>query len=244
MIDGSDEPSSIGDWLEEKLLARGCDEGLGDLAAAATEGRRFASWLRALARDKGSRDAIAARSYTHDNGFDRISLCIGGRIAYELRLHIWRGGQSDTRERLHSHPWNFGSTVLAGTLHVEQYEENHTGDRHNIFLYPRPVDGQDYRLVAAGEAHLSPLLRMQLPTGAIYTARNTMIHRAWGDPQSTTVTLMLRGPGNAYPSRVFDTRSTEVVSSLLHKIPRFQPAVVAEKLLEVADIVSSPESGE
>lgn len=66
---------------------------------------------------------IARRSYTHSNGFDKITLISNGKPEFKLRLHIWwpRGRSEQNTELIHNHRWFFTSTTLCGSVQVETF---------------------------------------------------------------------------------------------------------------------------
>ncbi|TWB86773.1 hypothetical protein FBZ93_12813 [Bradyrhizobium macuxiense] len=146
--------------------------------------------------------SVAARSYRHANGFDRIELITSVAGRYSLRLHAWWGQDTAAHENIHSHPWCFASSVLAGKLWFEQYVEATKGEQVAVFLYSSP-SGESYNLSPAGDTALQLVLRGGMHAGSSYSAHSSLIHRVWTEPNSDTITLMLHGEGLAYPSRVF-----------------------------------------
>jgi hypothetical protein len=227
-------------WLDRRLY--GADSVANDLESILEE---FVSqWpvtdlLNTFVNNSDELNALGARTYRHDNGFDRIEL-FSSMGKYGLRLHIWWGDVGAKRERVHSHPWDFASKVLTGLLEFEQFVESRLGEEVDAFEYAEPDGGDTYKLAPGGTARLRRIMRMALPAGASYCADHQLLHRVWTAPGQTTATLMLHGRGIAYPSRVFvekrDPREPETehrrehptVESLLLKLRRIEVALASK----------------
>ncbi len=201
---------SLQSWLIARLAAQA--ESQPDLEVILNE--LVSKWcpIRIIDELLGDPDdliAVSSRSYRHDNGFDRIEIVSSVDPEYALRLHVWWGSETSVKERIHGHPWEFASMVIAGELQFEQFIEAPSGKPVSVFYYSRPVAKGVYTLTPAGEAHLKPILRASMPRGTRYGARREMLHRVWTEPGRDTVTLMLHGKGEAYPSRVFGSRDQD-----------------------------------
>lgn len=78
--------------------------------------------------DEGALAAIAARSYPHPIGFDKLVLDDDREAGFKLRLHVyWRGANFASLERLHLHRFEMASAVVTGELtnhiwHVVEFE--------------------------------------------------------------------------------------------------------------------------
>ncbi len=78
----------------------------------------FTSFLRLILATPALLHEIAARSYIHENKFDKIVLISSSDPDYKLRLHIWwPSSESPFTESIHNHQWVLSSVVLAGALH-------------------------------------------------------------------------------------------------------------------------------
>lgn len=226
--------------LRESLATFNREDPEGDRLAG------FVTWLspflpeliRDLLASEENLARVASRSYPHHNGFDRIELCATDDPASALRLHVW-WGDTNRREHIHGHPWNFGSTVLAGVLHYEHYVEDTAGEELHEYHYPRPTGAESYRLLPTGHVvRLRPLVTGWLPAGAAYRASHSLLHRVWARPGKATATLMLHGAGIAFPSRVF---AREPPGELLgaHAVRRFTPDELRIQLQRVLAILKN-----
>src|SRR5690348_16988125 len=75
-----------------------------------------------LTDDETELDEVAARSYSHPNGFAKIVLARTSRYGCELRLHIWQGsGRADPH--VHDHPWDFAARILRGAYEATTFAE-------------------------------------------------------------------------------------------------------------------------
>ncbi|MDY3555669.1 inositol monophosphatase family protein [Gemmata sp. JC717] len=67
--------------------------------------------------DEEALEAIAARSYPHPIGFDKLVLADDRAAGFKLRLHVyWRGANFASLERLHLHRFEMASAVVTGEL--------------------------------------------------------------------------------------------------------------------------------
>lgn len=195
--------------------------------------------LRELSESEAELARAAAESYPHHNGFDRIVLASLPGASYSLRLHLWWGDVT-RREHVHGHPWNFGSVVLAGELHYEYFQEGPDGDLLHEYNYPLPTDPAGYRLIPSGRTvRLQTFARGVLPVGSHYWAGHPLLHRVWTEPGVPTATLMIHGPGVAYPSRVFLPEPADSVSAV-RVVSRFSPAELAQKLVRALSLLPAP----
>lgn len=152
-------------------------------------------------------------------------------ITQEIRLHIW-----DSRYRvgnvsgIHTHPWHFTSTVLAGQIEQYRYHRYHTA--HGL-------SGFDEYVIRAGEGGglegiPTPVLLRRSPleivkAGDHYKQRAEEIHLS--QPVDGTVTIVFRelaDPKDADHAYVYVPAGEEWVSA--------EPRVATEK--EIFDIAA------
>ena len=95
----------------------------GDVASLRTVTATFADKrvVRALVdsilTDDAALAGIAARSYPHPIGFDKLVLDDDRATGFKLRLHVyWRGANFAALERLHLHRFEMASAVVTGEL--------------------------------------------------------------------------------------------------------------------------------
>ena len=68
-------------------------------------------------------EEIAARSYKHELGFDKIVLHTFPEYGHKLRLHIWwpNSNMEPVIEGRHTHRWHFASRMQTGKFENHQY---------------------------------------------------------------------------------------------------------------------------
>lgn len=92
-------------------------ESLRMFTAAFADKRLVASLVDSILSDDEALRAIAARSYPHPIGFDKLVLHHDVQSGWKLRLHIyWRGNQRAEMERLHLHRFEMASAIISGEL--------------------------------------------------------------------------------------------------------------------------------
>ncbi len=132
----------------------------------------------------GSRDAldaVAQRSYSHPNGFQKIVLLPSCYPSAELRLHIWNSWIRDEDCKIHNHAWNFSSLVLCGALENVTYE---VGEGSALRAYRvealSSANGwasANYTISDAGNIPASESLRVTMAEGTYYRQRAEVFHR-------------------------------------------------------------------
>src|SRR5262249_25130584 len=108
----------------------------------------LATWLRRFATSELA-TRIAARSYSHPNGFANVGLDVDA--THQVGLHLWPAGEHRLGEsNPHGHRWNFVSTVLCGEgLADTHYVKSGAGFRYLSYAY---LNGT---MTHIGEAHLA-----------------------------------------------------------------------------------------
>ena len=79
--------------------------------------RLVRSIVESILKDESELQAIAARSYPHPIGFDKLVLYHDKETNFKFRLHIyWRGNQRAVMERLHLHRFEMASAIISGEM--------------------------------------------------------------------------------------------------------------------------------
>jgi len=92
-------------------------ESLRWFALAFADKRIVASLVDSILSDDQALRSIAARSYPHPIGFDKLVLHHDRDSGWKLRLHIyWRGNSRAEMERLHLHRFEMASAIISGEL--------------------------------------------------------------------------------------------------------------------------------
>ena len=225
------------EWLTTQFAMKGSSVELESTLLGLINMWPLPNLLQELLADQDYLTVISRRSYQHDNGFDRIELFSNDNPEYGLRLHLWPGNLQQQKERVHGHPWNFASTVIAGQMHIEQFIETNFGDPVDVYEYERPLVPGQYDLKFVGQSRIQRILTASIPAGTRYSAHYKLLHRVWAEPGCDTVTLMLHGAGIAYPSKVFGTRV--VGRTEKHAQPQFGLRVLTARLQHILSLTAT-----
>jgi hypothetical protein len=165
--------------------------------------------LSAILADRTRATAIAADSYWHCSGFAKLNVHRNGRPEFRLRLHVWPHG-SGTRPALecsniHNHRSEFASVVVAGGLHVDEFEQSaDLGHPETVpchrFSYGAPDSG---RLQLEGTAALrSTRSSNYLPMETHYCGTD-QLHIVAPFARAFTATVVVQGPAQSDATLVY-----------------------------------------
>lgn len=191
-------------------------------------------------------ERVARRSYTHTNGFDKITLIESSNPEFKLRLHIWWPQSDITRryEFIHNHRWYFRSTVILGSSNVEIFSEKEGGiEMHRYEYVPRDAGAERYDLRLDGKASLSSDLMFSLTPGGTYSLGPDLLHRVIWDGSLVSMTMFVRWESVSTKAAVF--ASDEIFDDEMLSVPSFaagQLRLKLEKILcELMTIVDKPD---
>lgn len=179
----------------------------------------------------------AAQSYTHSNGFDKITLISSREPEFKLRLHVWwpsgRNGQNGQHnEFIHSHRWFFRSTTLCGSAHVETFTERAGGVptyRHEY--QPRNDASETYGLRVVGQSRLASDLMLTLTPGSTYAMGPDLFHRVVRVSDAVSITLFVRWAAIRSTASVF--AESPILDEGILSVPSFTPDQLRSRLEEV-----------
>ena len=127
---------------------------------------------------------VAADSYTHDNGFDKIVLFEDDTTKMKMRLHIWHpiSAPEVTRviQNVHNHRWDFASIVLLGELVQHTYRfgrEDEPGDEYFHYRYYARGNKEHYEMESLGKATLIKTGTEAFCRGQLNCVSNELLHR-------------------------------------------------------------------
>lgn len=190
--------------------------------------------IREILNDDGALTATAKRSYTHTNGFDKITLLSSREPEFKLRLHAWwpDGRNGRNVEFIHSHRWFFRSTTLCGRAHVETFTERDGGEpayRHEY--QPRDEATERYGLTVVGRSSLVSDLMYTLTPGSTYAMGPDLLHRVIHAGDAVTITLCVRWASIRPNASVF--AESPIVDEGILSVPSFTPDQLRSKLEDV-----------
>lgn len=185
---------------------------------------RLDSMLAALRGDSCRMADVTARSYRHDNGFDKIVLAAPVTSPLKLVLHVWHPKTGPATDNIHNHRWNFASVVLCGALRLDLYQHDEDGSSHSIMHYSSPAGNEFYQLEPVGDMTVSVHASVTMAGGSTYTWAADLLHRAWGVGEQVTATLIVQGQ---------PTRPTTTV--LLRRPQGESPITGAQRITSLAE---------
>jgi hypothetical protein len=140
---------------------------------------------------------VAARSYHHANGFDKIIL-LDQSPHLILRAHIWwptHKSREPENSDIHNHFWDFSSVVLHGKLDIEYFVRAESGLETTQYRYcPDPSGEGRYAMNLIGPCRLRRILVGSIQAGDLYTLSHDVLHRVTEQPMRPCATLVLQGP--------------------------------------------------
>jgi hypothetical protein len=172
---------------------QGSPDALATALAPLRQPDSVAELLGSVLRDEDWLDAVLARSYRHPNGFAKIVLI--SERSFQLRLHVWRPGDrsAPTIENIHSHHWDFASTIFLGSYRYQEFVQADRGDPFHAYTY-HGHQGMSYSLRPVGIRDLRCTFDASLAEGTTYTLSTDVFHRVICDPDRLTVSVVLQGP--------------------------------------------------
>lgn len=176
----------------------------------------------------------AARSYTHSNGFDKITLLSSREPEFKLRLHAWWPGMQNGRnsEFIHSHRWCFRSTTLCGSTHVETFTEKKDGESVYRYEYqPRDDARERYSLKVVGRSSLASDLMFTLTPGSTYAMGPDLLHRVIRVSHAASITLFARWAATHPTASVF--ADSPILDERILSVPSFTCDQLRSKLEDV-----------
>jgi hypothetical protein len=216
-----ERPRSVADYSDSRLT---------DILNA----HSAAEIVREVLNNRQALGDIATRSYSHSNGFDKITLISNGKPEFKLRLHIrWPPGRSGQNiELIHNHRWLFRSTTLCGSAQVETFTEKDGGEpmcRHEYF--PRHDALEKYDLKFVGRSRLASDLMVKLTPGSTYSMGPDLFHGVLWDADLVSMTMFVRWESVRSTASVFSRSLIEDEQILL--VPSFSPDQLRSKLESV-----------
>jgi hypothetical protein len=214
-------PPSVADYSDNKLTS-------------ILNARSAARIVSEILRDDELLGEVARRSYTHSNGFDKITLISSHEPEFKLRLHMWwpKGRDCQIREFIHNHRWLFRSTVLCGNAYMETFTEKADGYpvyRHVYF--PRDDALEKYELRAVGRSRIASDLMSVLAPGSTYSMGPDLLHRVLWTGDRLSVTMLVRWQSVRPTATVFSP--SEIQDRRLLSVPSFSPGRLRTKLARI-----------
>lgn len=158
--------------------------------------------LRRLVRHENKEElaTIAARSYAHRNGFDKIVLDV--QPTGMLRLHIWWPSRIlPSDEHIHNHSANYVSVVLCGAIEERRYHSSPvSGEANGVhfwyrYAFPQPSIQKEFAMILQQDRRrLTMKERLTHRAGDVYSLEHCIPHTIRADRGQLTATLLRQGP--------------------------------------------------
>lgn len=180
--------------------------------------------LEAILADAALAEKVAAGSYSHVNGFDKISLWRWSNAA-KCRLHIW-WNRFPYSEEIHNHRWDFASAILTGSLHSRFFSPS-AGTSWTPTECRTEVDHYAFE-PASDPCGLIQTLEMSLSTGDSYALHHDQLHSVHTEVGRPTITAVITAPPLRQTSTVLRRNGFERPS--LIPAARMDASAVREKI--------------
>ncbi|MDG4859370.1 hypothetical protein P8605_14570 [Streptomyces sp. T-3] len=182
--------------------------------------------------------AMCEESYTHANGFEKVSFPpVPGRRE-RLRLHVWR--RAPLQADPHNHRWALTSRVLAGALRSTTFEAGSTGTVHRHYRHRPHIPQPGYTFDELGSATLQPASVTDHLAGETYALPPETVHVAGPAPGriDPTVTLALELSPVGQDTDVYTPADAAKPVGTRVMPPCYSPDEVRARLREVRQLVS------
>jgi hypothetical protein len=221
-------------WLTKALLRIPTSSSYLEVISKLSQKRELSTLIGGALGNSQILDAIAARSYQHNNGFEKIVLVASKTPQYKLRLHVWWPNASiePTETNIHSHRWDFSSSVLVGALTCEEFVVSNEESSPYHHLVYSPVVNNKYSIQSVGVTYLSCARRDVLRRGDIYYLAFNRLHSVNADRTKLAATLFLQGPDLVTTTDVFTTQNKKKTAKI-HVQP-IAPSALSDKLVNLA----------
>lgn len=145
-------------------------------------------WVNQVLSSPAVLGEIAARSYTHENGFDKIVLVDSQSPSFQLRLHIWWPVSGDINQsHIHAHSADFLTRIVNGSYLMELFGERSDGQPFHRYSYRFPDGTSDrFRFDVRPAISLVLLKQLTFRAGTGYF----LDHRSWHRIHPTQSTIL------------------------------------------------------
>jgi hypothetical protein len=171
--------------------------------------QQLCALLKSLLGDERRLEAVAARSYSHSNNFDKFVLSDAKSPAYKVRLHIWWPDDKPVKvEHVHNHAWDFTTAIVTGGYMTQIFQRRDDGAEWHEYRYQLPKNSSEdtYWLEYLGTARLDCALDLFCAEGSTYTISRETWHRVINTQGALTSTILIQGAVVKDGSDVFDVR--------------------------------------
>lgn len=196
--------------------------------------------LDTVASDRALAGRIAADSTWHPNGFAKLNLHRHDAPHFRLRLHVWPGEDLAPTEpecsNIHNHRWDFASVVLAGGIHIDEYEETSDFDDPKTVPCRRysyeSAEGSPFgRLHAHGTAALRLIGRYDYEPADTHACATTTLHTVVPFDWRFTATLVVQGPDQSDAALVYQRLHRQAVEDTGLRLTTYEVTRLADMTL-------------
>lgn len=169
-------------------------------------------YLSKILRDEKAIYYTARKSYSHENGFDKITLFENNYC--KMRLHIWLQNGISYSENIHNHRWDFCSKILFGSYLFEnfQFDFKKNGEEYFEYEYLPKQNSDKYEMILRGKNYLSVKEKGIRVRNNVHILEQNELHKI-SSLEKITATLFLTGKSKKNYTNVFS--KTKIDNSIL-----------------------------
>ena len=159
------------------------------------------SYLETILQDENLLIYVSSKSYSHENGFDKITLF--ENLYSKLRLHLWMKDGIKYSENVHNHRWDFCSKIITGAYQFENFEiTNDVGIEHYEYEYLPKTNSDKYDMVFRGKKKLLIKETGIKKKDDIHILSENELHKI-SSTENVTATIFLTGKLKKKSTNVF-----------------------------------------
>jgi len=128
-----------------------------------------------IKKDDLANKNLAAKSYSHENGFAKLVIWENENSMFRLRLHFW-DGSNKINSNIHNHRFNFTSFILKGAIKNFTWILDDKGDNFSYYHYLPRLENGTYKMHKIGNAKLRISEETILTEGDVYYLSHETLH--------------------------------------------------------------------
>ncbi len=139
---------------------------------------------------------VAAKSYAHRNGFDKLVLIASSKPEFRLRLHIWWPNSDEIGDmHIHNHKWDFRSRIIEGSYRHKEYVVDTEGEEWHRYICHSVLQKKGHQMEYEYAQHLRCVSDGTVEIGGEYTLNHNTLHKvSLIDSSRLTSTIVLQSP--------------------------------------------------
>jgi hypothetical protein len=171
-------------------------EVLEDALSVVSDIASLIEFLESIYSDDNALANVAAKSYAHRNGFDKLVLIASSDPEFRLRLHIWWPNSDEVGDmHIHNHKWDFRSRIIEGSYRHQTYAVDAGGEEWHRYRCHSVLQKQGHQMEYECTQHLRCVFDNIVVKNSEYTIDHSILHKvSLMDPFHLTSTIILQSP--------------------------------------------------